>query len=383
MLIGERFDLAKAPSYDELFDIVSITGRPFMAFGRRALVLTVIVAAFGSATLVAQGGDAGKGRGGGGMTEAQKRAVIQPFTSAADDAATGRPVPNDLSLAWIHSDVLRMTEEGQTFVPFILTLDPAKVTGNTLSVYWRVVSKSSAPPPPPAANAKKNDKNPPPAPSYAYEDLTPATVTPGQPVRISRSFTTTAGSYDVYVVVREGLPPSATDKKPDKNAPLPKVAVIKQTIDVPDLWNGELNTSSVILAESFNPLPTPLSALDRVSRPYALGAVELVPYTRTKFVKKEEIDAFILIYNTKTDPAGKSDVKVEFNFLVKQAGGEKFFNRTVPTNLNGVASIQLQAAQGVPLRDFPEGDYRLEIIVTDNVAKKEVKRDVNFSVTGP
>jgi hypothetical protein len=34
----------------------------------------------------------------------------------------------------------------------------------------------------------------------------------------------------------------------------------------------------------------------------------------------------------------------------------------------------------VPLKSFPEGDYRLEIKVTDKVSGKVVTRDVNFSV---
>jgi hypothetical protein len=48
-----------------------------------------------------------------------------------------------------------------------------------------------------------------------------------------------------------------------------------------------------------------------------------------------------------------------------------------------LASGQLQAGQAIPLQSFPEGDYRLEIKVTDNTAKKMVSRDVNFTVTGP
>jgi hypothetical protein len=35
----------------------------------------------------------------------------------------------------------------------------------------------------------------------------------------------------------------------------------------------------------------------------------------------------------------------------------------------------------VPLAGFPEGDYRLEIKVTDKIADRTILRDVNFSVT--
>ena len=71
---------------------------------------------------------------------------------------------------------------------------------------------------------------------------------------------------------------------------------------------------------------------------------------------------------------------------------EKFFNKTNPQNLNAqtlppqfdlAAGHQLQSGQAVPLASFPEGDYRLEIKVTDKIANKLVTRDVNFTVTAP
>ena len=36
----------------------------------------------------------------------------------------------------------------------------------------------------------------------------------------------------------------------------------------------------------------------------------------------------------------------------------------------------------MPLASFPEGDYRLEIKITDKLANKSLTRDVNFSVAG-
>src|SRR5205814_2264608 len=88
--------------------------------------------------------------------------------------------------------------------------------------------------------------------------------------------------------------------------------------------------------------------------------------------------------------ANKPDVVVEYNFYQKQAGSEKFFNKTNPTNLNAqtlppgfdmAAGHQLQAGQAVPLASFPEGDYRLEIKVTDKVANKTLTKEINFTVT--
>ncbi len=54
-------------------------------------------------------------------------------------------------------------------------------------------------------------------------------------MRISRSFTVPAGNYDVFLVAKEPTP-----EKAPKNAPPPKMSLIKQTVTVPDFWNGEL-----------------------------------------------------------------------------------------------------------------------------------------------
>ena len=55
---------------------------------------------------------------------------------------------------------------------------------------------------------------------------------------------------------------------------------------------------------------------------------------------------------------------------------------TLPPAFDFAAGHQLQAGQAVPLGSFPEGDYRLEIKVTDKLANKTLTRDVNFSVAG-
>ena len=56
-----------------------------------------------------------------------------------------------------------------------------------------------------------------------------------------------------------------------KNAPPAKAGVIKQTVTVPDFWNGELATSSVIIAQRIDPLPAPLTSQQQIERPYAMN----------------------------------------------------------------------------------------------------------------
>jgi hypothetical protein len=347
--------------------------------GATRLASALVVGAFIISPLFAQTTQSNKKR-----SDAEKR-EIQAILKIVDGVTAGQPAPNDLSLAWAREDMLK-AQGNRQYVPFSVTIDPSKVTGGNVLLYWRVVAKgqTAAPPPPdPKAKDEKDKKGAP--PQYAYEDLTTTPVPSGQPGphRLSRSFTVPAGSYDVLVVVKE-----MTSNQ--KNAPPAKASFISHTVEVPNFWGDELTTSSVFVGR-IEPLPAPLTQQQQIERPYALGGMEIVPAPDLSFTKKEEIETFLLIYNAKTDSANMPDVTIEFNFYAKQAAGEKFFNKTSPQSLNAqtlekgfdlAAGHQLQAGQAVPLASFPEGDYRLEIKVTDKLGSKTLTRDVLFTVTG-
>ena len=354
-----------------------------MVHRRQASAVAVLVAVVFSAGLAAQKRDDKK------QDEGQRRelAAVQKL---ADDLSAGSAAPNDLGLAWLHEDFIK-AQSNKEYVPFMIVVDPSKVPGGRLTLYWRVVSKDATAAPPPGRNDKndkndKKDKDKAAKPEYAWEDvgydvslpLTAAGAT--GPVRIARAFSVPAGTYDVYIAAKE---PASTAK----NAPA-KTAVVRQTVTVPDFWNGELNTSSVIIAQRMDPLPAPLTPQQQTDRPYALGLFELALQLEMKFSKKAELQPVFFVYNPQLDSDGKPDVVIEYNFYSKSGGAEKFFNHTSPQNYNATTLPQFKAAEGhqvpgglaIPLTSFPEGDYRLEIKVTDNISKKTVTRDVNFAV---
>jgi hypothetical protein len=345
-----------------------------MELRRGALALCSATALICSVTLAAQAPRK--------LTKAEEK-ERDAISKIVASVSAGQPAPDDLAAKWAREDVMKASDN-QQYLPFIVTVDPSKTQAKNLVVYWRVVSNA----PPSGGKAAADSKNKGAVPQFAYEsiDNAPVNATDGAVARISRSFVALPGSYDVYVVVKEPSP-----EKPAKNAPPPKMSVIKKTLEVPDLWNGELNTSTILIGR-IDPLPAPLTPQQAADRPYAaLGTMEITPDLDTKFTKKGELSTFMLIYNAKVDGANKPDIVVEYNFYAKQAGGEKFFNKTNPQNLNAqtlppqfdfAAGHQLQAGQAVPLASFPEGEYRLEIKVTDKLANKTLTRDVNFSVAG-
>jgi hypothetical protein len=313
----------------------------------------------------------------------------QALSKLADAALVAQGSANDLNLTWVKEDFLKGPKDKE-FIPFTVTIDPTKAASD-LTLYWRVVPTPAAAAPP--ADPKNKDKQQASKPVWEGVTLVPVAGAVN-PMRLSRSFVAPAGSYDVYIVAKE----LQLEKK---NTP-PKTVVLKQTVNVPEFWNNDLTTSSVIIADRIDPLPAPLSQTQLVERPYAaLGVMEIFPSASAKLPKSKELSVFFLIYNPKGDSAQKPDINIEYNFCQAAPGnqpkpdepckaGEKFYNKTDPQIMNAQTlppafdlsmGHQLQTGQAVPLAGFPEGDYRLEIKVTDKLANKTVTRDVNFTVS--
>src|SRR5690606_28311437 len=103
----------------------------------------------------------------------------------------------------------------------------AATTGNTVTVYWRVVSKApaAAPAAPADGNAQAQNQNAAPQ-QFAFEDMNTATLPAQGPVRISRAFSVPAGPYDVFVLIKE---PATTEK----NAAPRKASLIQHEVDIP------------------------------------------------------------------------------------------------------------------------------------------------------
>lgn len=316
---------------------------------------------------------------------------LQAVLKIADAVVAGQPAPADFTITF--SNDFMKAQDGKMYVPFTLAIPANPAPPASMTMYLRVTAKN--PPAAPAAPADpkdkkaKDDKNK--RPEYAFEDafavdlLTPEV---GQPFRFSRAFTAPAGEFDVMVVLKERAP----IEKKVKNA-VYKTAVLKQPLTIPDFWNGTLATSSVILAADVSPVTAPMTPQELREQPYTLGTTKITPVASNKLLKKGELSVVFVIYNSRFDEATKKpDVTVEYGFYQKVAtepNGEKFFNKTNPQNFNATTlppqfdpavGHQLVAGQSVPLGSFPEGDYRLEIKVTDKLAGTTVTHNVPFSV---
>src|SRR4030095_12536999 len=101
----------------------------------------------------------------------------------------------------------------------------------------------------------------------------------GEPVKLNRVFMATAGTYDVYVAFKERVP-----EKAPKNT-VPKMGVLKTKVTVPDYYNGELATSTILIADKVNMLTAAINPEEARERPLVFGTPALLPAADMEFKK--------------------------------------------------------------------------------------------------
>ena len=300
----------------------------------------------------------------------QEQQEIEQVVKLVDGVMAGQPAPTDVTMSI--EPFFMKSQEARTFVPFVLSVNNAPKTDAAL--YVRVVNPAAVPDP----KAKKVE--------YPWDDIhfVPAAQLAGDKVMLNRVFMATAGTYDVYIAFKERLP-----EKAPKNT-VAKMGVLKTQITVPDYYNAELNTSTILVADKVNMLTAPVGLEEARERPFVFGLQELLPAPDMEFKKAEELSIFFQVYNSGLDPAGKPNLTMEYEFHKTEGAGEKFFNKTSPQTVNATnlppqfdpAKFPVPGGISVPLASFTEGQYRLNIKITDKAANKTLTRDVKFTVKG-
>ena len=297
----------------------------------------------------------------------QEKEEIETIVKMVDAAMAGQPAPSDVQLKI--SPVFLKSQEARNFVPF--TIELTGIPQKDAVLYIRVVDPTAKP------DEKKKKVE------YPWDDVhfVPAAQLTGSPVRLNRVFMAKPGTYDVYIMAKERL----ADKAP-KNTVV-KAGLLKTSVTVPDLAT-EFTTSSILVADKVNILNAPLSMDEARERPFAFGTQELEPAADMDFTKAEELSIFFQVYNPGLNAGGKPDLTLEYNFLRKEGAEDKFFNKTNPQAINesnlppqfDPAKFPVPGGITVPLKSFPEGEYRLEIKITDKTSNKVLTQNVKFSV---
>jgi len=310
-------------------------------------------------------------------------------TIVADQAVqVGDTAKGEIALKWESAHFIR--GQNGVYIPFTVSFEPSSIRTSEVSIYIRAVDKGQLPSvvaaltPAPAGGNKPSQQAAP--PKYVWDNVhflqKPADG------RITRAIALPPGDYEVFVAVKErSVAPTNSS-----GTPAAKTGLLRHAVLAPDFNKADLQTSSVILASTVEPVSGQLSPAEQEANPFVFGPMRIVPAREGKFSKSGDLQVIFWVYGATASAAGKPDVSIDYSFYVRQPdGAEKYFNKTAPQELNAktlppefnaAAGHQLPGSLVVPLMSFPAGDYRLEIKVTDKPSGKVVTQNVTFTVTG-
>jgi GWxTD domain-containing protein len=206
-------------------------------------------------------------------------------------------------------------------------------------------------------------------PVQTFED----TVHRDVPAALLQQSLSTSSIYQKAVPLRPGLYRLDIVLK-DVNSN--NVGVVNTRLAVPRFEEDKLSTSSLIIADQIQRV----SAKDIGLGQFVLGDVKVRPKMDSAFLPSETMGVFLQIYNLKVDEkTHKADVSVQFRVLKdKETEPLKKFDLTADQIPEHGEEMTLQNV--VTLGSFGPGKYKLEVAVTDNLAKQTITPASEFTV---
>jgi GWxTD domain-containing protein len=151
------------------------------------------------------------------------------------------------------------------------------------------------------------------------------------------------------------------------------IGLHEEGITVPAVGQDRLAISSVILADSIEPLPMKSIGAGQ----FAIGDLKVRPRVDATFHPGERIGIYFKLYNFDSE-AGAPRGTAEAREIVCEVthNGESVARQTSEAAATAETSIQ----KWLDLKDFAPGAYSLRVQVTDKSTGKNVSRTVPFSV---
>jgi GWxTD domain-containing protein len=168
-----------------------------------------------------------------------------------------------------------------------------------------------------------------------------------------------------------------------------RVGILKQSVEAPVYEGAGLKLSTPVLASRLA-RSTPPAVGEGKKAPFFLGSFRVVPSLDGEFRQGSDLAWYYQVYNAAPDPAtGHPNLTIEYNFLLNQLDKAKSTweyrpvtaPQVVKDRTSQVEAFSFQLVKPTPTqKGWVEGDYRLTIKVTDEVAKTSVSQELSFKV---
>jgi GWxTD domain-containing protein len=157
------------------------------------------------------------------------------------------------------------------------------------------------------------------------------------------------------------------------------VGVVNTRLAVPRFQDDQLSSSSLILADDIHRV----SSKDIGLGQFVLGDMKVRPKLDSSFASNDSMGVFLQVYNLKVDDkTHKADASVEFRVL-KDKVTDPVLKFEVPQDKLPEHGEEMTLEDRITLGSLAPGKYKLEIAVTDNLAKQTITPVADFTVKAP
>jgi GWxTD domain-containing protein len=160
------------------------------------------------------------------------------------------------------------------------------------------------------------------------------------------------------------------------------IGIYGRALEVPEFHDEKLATSTLILADSMNPV----SSHEIGEGNCVLGNTKICPRvsanpaTPVSFKRAQDLNFWIQVYNLGIDESTKSnEAKVTYQ-IVDATNNHVLFEKDMESKDLGAHSDQITVARTLPLAGLQPGKYKVTIHVNDEISKQEIAQSAPFVV---
>ncbi|MBZ5565873.1 MAG: GWxTD domain-containing protein, partial [Acidobacteriia bacterium] len=184
-------------------------------------------------------------------------------------------------------------------------------------------------------------------------------------------FADMTSAYQKSVPLRPGLYKLTVVVKDTQSG---KAGSLEVGTRVPHYLDEQLSSSSLILADVVQPLPTRQVG----SGPFVIGGMKVRPSVTRTFTRNQNLGLYLQVYNLGIDPATRRP-SVEVHYDIVKDGTTIVSKDENPAQLP-TTSQEIVLAKTLPLKSLQPGKYTIAIRVRDKVRKQTVTPTETFEL---
>ncbi len=151
----------------------------------------------------------------------------------------------------------------------------------------------------------------------------------------------------------------------------------EMVLDVPHMEDDVLSSSSLILADMIEKVPTKNIGTGQ----FVIGTSKVRPRMDATFKQNEKLGIYLQLYNFEMDEQTKKpDGTVEYE-ITKNGSNEKIFTYSEDVKTLGGGASQVTIEKLLPLTDLAPGQYTLKVKALDKKRNQTVNQSAVFTVS--